>query len=214
VIQRGVACGSSGNATTIQNIPVDTTAPTDGQTITYDAASAKYKPKTGIGSGNATALQGVPMDTMTPSDGQVVTYDAGSGRYKPKPGTGLSAAQQSPKYAGDYAWMVSPVTDLSTPGAKTVTLSSCPVGVYGVDPANQVFPPAFTTSGQFLVYVSGAGTAEAAVVTGGTCNGDGNSGTLQFTTVNAHPTGYTLSSVSAGIFEATVVARIKSAGAG
>ena len=43
------ACGGSSNATSIQNVPVDTSTPSDNQVITYDAASAKYKPKPGGG---------------------------------------------------------------------------------------------------------------------------------------------------------------------
>lgn len=37
--------GSSGNAVTIQNVPVDPTAPTDGQVLTYVASSGKYLPE-------------------------------------------------------------------------------------------------------------------------------------------------------------------------
>jgi hypothetical protein len=210
------ACGTSSNATTIQNIAVDSTAPADGQVITYVAASAKYVPKSGTGSGNATALQGVPMDTAVPADGQVVTYDANSGKYKPKPGTGLSPAQSAPKYAGDYNWTASPSTDISTAGPQTVTLSSCPTGVYGTDPSlalNAIWPTSGVV-GMYGIYIAGTGTPELAAVTGGTCKGDGNSGTLQFTTVNSHSAGYTLSSATSGIHEAAVQARVMSAGAG
>jgi hypothetical protein len=41
------ACGTSSNAALIQSIPVDPTAPSDGQVITYVAASGSYKPKAG-----------------------------------------------------------------------------------------------------------------------------------------------------------------------
>lgn len=197
------ACGTSSNATTIQNVAVATNAPSDGQVITYDAASAKYMPKTGAGPGNATALQGVPVDSSTPSDGQVVTYDGSSGKYKPKPGSGLSAAQQAVKYAGDFAWTSSPATSLATAGAQTVSLASCPAGVFATFPGyyNTVTPP-----NVYWIYVSGTGTPEAALVTGGTCNGDGNPGTLKFSTVNAHPAGYTLSSATGGVQEASMAA--------
>jgi hypothetical protein len=61
---------------------------------------------------------------------------------------------------------------------------------------------------QYYVYVSGTGTAEAALVTGGSCAGNGSSGTLQFTTVNAPATGYTISSATAGIQEASIAAKL------
>jgi len=87
-------------------------------------------------SANATALQGIPLDSTSPGDGQVVTYDASAGKYKAKPGTGgATPGMLSVKYSTDFAWTQSPSTDLSAPGAKTVTLASCPAGVV----ASEVF---------------------------------------------------------------------------
>jgi hypothetical protein len=188
------ACGTSANAVSIQSVAVDPAQPSDGQVLTYEATSSSYKPKAG-GSGNATALQGTPLDVTAPIDGQVVTFDAASGKYKPKSGGGaLSAAMQSVRYAADFAWTRTASADLSSPGAKTVSLASCPLGTKGSEK-------------YYYVYVSGTGTAEVALVTGGTCAGDGNAGTLQFTTTNAHPAGYTVGSATGGTQEASVAAR-------
>jgi hypothetical protein len=145
-------------------------------------------------SSDAVSIQSVPVDTVSPTDNQVITYDATSGKYKPKAGGGVTAGMQAIKYAVDFSWSQSPSADLSTPGAKTVTLSTCPAGVKASEP-------------QYYVYISGTGTFEAAQVTGGTCAGNGASGTLQFTTVNAHPAGYTVSSASGGLQEALIAAR-------
>jgi len=101
---------------------------------------------------------------------------------------------QAVKYASDFSWTQSPSADLSTAGAKTVTLPACAPGVTGSEP-------------QYYVYVATTGTAEAALVTGGTCAGNGSAGTLQFTTVNAHAAGYTVGSASAGLQEALIAAR-------
>ena len=92
-------------------------------------------------------------------------------------GSGLTAGMQAIKYATDFAWNQSNGADLSTAGAKTLTLATCPLGVSGAEP-------------QYYVYVSGAGTAEAVLVTGGTCAANNQPGTLQFTTANAHPAGF------------------------
>lgn len=84
----------------------------------------------------------------------------------------------------------------STPivvGTNTISLSQCPPGVNASDPT-------------LYVYISGAGAPEAVHVTGGTCKGDGKSGTLQFTATNAYPAGYTISSASSGIQEAIIAA--------
>ncbi|HSS96726.1 MAG TPA: hypothetical protein VLK33_06845, partial [Terriglobales bacterium] len=145
-------------------------------------------------SSDAISIQSVPVDTVSPSDNQVITYDATSGKYKPKAGGGVTAGMQAVKYAVDFSWSQSPTADLSTPGAKTITLSACPAGVKASEP-------------QYYVYIAGTGTFEAVQVTGGTCNGNGATGTLQFTTLNAHPSGYTISSASGGLQEALIAAR-------
>ena len=98
------------------------------------------------------------------------------------------------KYATDFSWTQNPTADLSAAGARTVTLTSCSPGVSGAEP-------------QYYVYVSGTGTAEAVLVTGGTCAGNGQPGTLQFTTANAHPAGYAVGSASGGLQEALIAAR-------
>ena len=67
------ACGTSSNAATIQNVAVDTTAPNDGQVLTYQASTQKYTPKSGstiggspsagmqvVGNGSSFAAQAKP----------------------------------------------------------------------------------------------------------------------------------------------------------
>lgn len=146
-------------------------------------------------SANAVSLQSTPIDTAAPTDNQVITYEASSGKYKPKAGGGVTAGMQAVKYANDFSWSKSPADDLSTAGSKTVNLAACPPGVKG-------------SESQYYVYISGTGTAEAVLVTGGTCAGDGVAGTLQFTTANAHSAGYTITSASSGFQEALIGARI------
>ena len=147
------------------------------------------------GSSNAISIQNVPVDAGAPSDNQVITYEAVSGKYKPKPGGGVTAGMQAVKYAPDFSWTQTPSTDLSGAGAKTVSLAGCGPGVKGSEP-------------EYYVYISGTGTPEAVKVSGGTCNGDGAPGTLQFTTAYGHPAGYSISSASSGLQEALIAARI------
>ncbi len=90
---------------------------------------------------------------------------------------GRAASQESIaaiKYVNDHAWSMSSTTDLATVGAKTIMLSACPPGVRGTEP-------------EYWIYLVGTGSPEAVRVTGGTCNGDGKPGTLQFTTSAPHP---------------------------
>jgi hypothetical protein len=145
-------------------------------------------------SSNASAIQSVPVATTPPTDSQVITYVASLGQYVPKAGGGVSGGMQAIKYATDFAFSQSPSANLGVAGAQTVTLSACALGVTGSEP-------------QYYVYVSGTGTAEAVLVTGGTCTGNGQAGTLQFTTANAHSAGYTVTSASGGLQEALIAAR-------
>ena len=102
---------------------------------------------------------------------------------------------QAIKYATDFAWAQSPSVDLSSPGTKTVSFTACGPGVVATEP-------------YYYVYISGTGTAEAVAVTGGTCAGNGQPGTLQFITVNSHVAGYAIGSASGGLQEALIAARI------
>ena len=96
--------------------------------------------------------------------------------------------------ATDLNWRQSPSSVLDSPGRNSVTLDPCPPGVIAAEP-------------YYYVYISGAGTPEPVRVTGGTCKGDGHPGTLEFTTVHAHPSGYVVGSASSGIQEASIAAR-------
>ncbi len=145
-------------------------------------------------SSNAVEIQSIPVDTTAPADNQVITYVASAGKYEPRAGGGVSGGMQSVKYSSDFNWSQTPAADLTAAGAKTVNLTACPLGVTG-------------TESQYYVYIAGTGTAEAVLVTGGTCAGNGQPGSLQFTTVNAHAAGYTLGSASSGLQEALIGAR-------
>ena len=91
-------------------------------------------------------------------------------------------------------WLQSPSAELSSAGAKTITLTPCPRGVD-------------TTSGRYYVLIAGTGTPEARPVTGGTCTSAAASGTITLRTLNAHSAGYTLGSASQGIQEMSNYAR-------
>ncbi len=146
-------------------------------------------------SSNAIQIQSVPVDTAAPSDNQVITYVASLGKYQPRAGGGVTAGMQAVKYSVDFNWSQTAAADLTTAGVKTVSLAACPLGVKGSEPS-------------YYVYISGTGTAEAVLVTGGTCAGNGAAGTLQFTTVNSHASGYTVGSASSGLQESIIGARI------
>src|SRR5665213_1146105 len=76
----------------------------------------------------------------------------------------------------------------SSPATLTIT---CPVGVNGAD------------THHYLYVSGGTGTAEAVLITGGTCT-SGAAGTLTFTPANNHSGAWVLGSATAGIQEAVM----------
>jgi hypothetical protein len=167
-------CGSSANATAIQSVPVATGTPANGQVLAYSSSSGQYAPTTPSGAA-----------------GGVVTGPGTSQNIAQPVGTQLSVNNLSGiRYVtpGDN-WSVSPSGSLVGGTSATVTLTPCPVGV--------------DTSGNsmYFVYISGQGTPEPAMVTGGTCTSGASSGTIVFTPKNTHSATYVLSSASSGIQE-------------
>lgn len=96
--------------------------------------------------------------------------------------------------AGDYYWSQTPGGSIAI-GANVVTLTPGPLGVKG------------SATGQYVYLSAGTGTAEAALVTGGSCDGTGQTScTVNFTAAHTHSGAYTIASASGGIKECFEVA--------
>lgn len=93
-----------------------------------------------------------------------------------------------------FDWSESPSVDLREPGPEKVNLTACPAGVTGSET-------------DYYIHIVDAKVAEAVRVTGGTCKGDGQPGSLEFTTLHSHPSGFRIGSASGGIQEALIAAR-------
>jgi hypothetical protein len=109
-------------------------------------------------------------------------------------GTGLNDNNfNSIRYvAASDNWAVTTSTNLSTPGAQTVTLTPCPIGIDTTNNANQ----------PYQVYIPTT-NAEVVMITGGTCTSGAASGTITFTTTLVHSaSSNTIESATAGIQEA------------
>lgn len=81
-------------------------------------------------------------------------------------------------------------------GSNTVSLSPCPLGVNGSD------------SSHYLYLSGGTGTAEGALITGGTCTSGASSGTVIVTAGNTHSGAWTVTSVGGGSPEAAIAAGV------
>jgi hypothetical protein len=168
-------CGSSANATAIQSVPVAAGTPANGQVLAYSSTTGQYAPVSPSG--------GVNSVSVTPAASQSITQPLGT-QFNVNNMSGIRYVNASDN------WSASPSGSLAGGTQATVTLSPCPVGV--------------DTSGysMYSVYLSVQGTAETAMVTGGTCVEGAASGTIVFTPRNSHSSGYKISSASSGIQEA------------
>ncbi len=177
------SCGSSANATEIQSVPVGSTAPSNGQVLTYSSTSGQYAPATPSG--------GTGSVSVSPALSQNIAQPAGT-QFSVNNLGGIFYVTPSDN------WSQNPSGSLTT-GANTVTLNPCPRGLtVGV-----VGPATFYAH----VYIAGVGTPEAVLLTATTCTqAGGSSGTITFTAVNSHASGYTIGSASQGVQEAILAA--------
>ena len=157
-------------------------------------------PASELGSGQATAGNCLTGNgTWTPCTA------GGTGNLSTNPATSQTIAQPwgtqfsvndlaNIRYVTpSWNWLQSPTDDLSTPGSNVIHLATCPLGMDTTSSANYY---------TYKVYIAGAGTPEAAAVTGGSCAPGTSGGTITVTTAYPHAAGYTVGSASGGIQEA------------
>lgn len=109
-------------------------------------------------------------------------------------GAGTSAASQPAIVeTTPYSWNSKPLPQPLHVGPNTVTFSPCPKGVNGSDQWH-------------YFYISGTGTPEVVVLTGGSCVSGASGGTLEFQATHDHPIGYTIGTTTDGVQEAVVAA--------
>lgn len=106
----------------------------------------------------------------------------------------ISQIRNKPVYdVRQYAFTRKPGGSLVV-GANTIIVQPCPLGVAGTDTAH------------YLYLSGGTGTAEAVLVTGGTCATGMSFGTVVFTAAHTHSGAWTVQSASFGLQEAVLVA--------
>jgi hypothetical protein len=95
-----------------------------------------------------------------------------------------------------YNWSETPSVKTGiVVGPNTITMKPCPRGLNGTDQWH-------------YLYISGTGTPEVVLLTGGSCRSGASQGTIQFTAKYPHPSGYSIGSASDGIQEAIIAAAV------
>ena len=139
-----------------------------------------------------TGLSINPDGTINFASGQLLPVSAVEGALSGVHGADGSVSNTPIVNTSRYSWIQSPPHSVAIQvGANNVTLTPCPRGVNGTDVWH-------------YLYISGTGTPEVVLVTGGSCTSRATTGTIEFTANYAHPTGYSIGSATDGVQEASI----------
>lgn len=213
VASDGVHAGSTQWGTNTTFVPLASNVFAFGAPLVSTMTSYGVRPPSGAPSGSQAMICGTPDgngwsdciwgSTGGGGTGNVSTAPAGAQPIIQPTSGNTTTIFSANNIAGvryvtaSWNWLQTDVAgsigNLSASGSgKTLTLTPCPVGI---DVLNNVNAP-------YYAEIAGTGTAESALVTGGTCTTGGASGTVIVTTVNAHSAGFTIGSSTSGIQEA------------
>ncbi len=142
----------------------------------------------GTGTGNLSTAPTASQTIAQPDGTQFATNNLANIRY----------------VTSSWNWSQTPSDNLATPGAVTIHLNPCPLGIDTASGTNYYI---------YKVYIAAKGTPEAVTVTGGSCTPGASSGTITVTTAYAHAAGYTVGSATGGIQEAWNDAWVNDTGA-
>ncbi|MFG1499620.1 tail fiber domain-containing protein [Halobacteriovorax sp. XZX-3] len=81
----GIAASASGDAVSLQTRDISSTAPTDGQVLTWNNSVSEWEPQTlAAASSDATTLQTRNVATTAPADGQALVWNNGTSQWEPQ----------------------------------------------------------------------------------------------------------------------------------
>jgi hypothetical protein len=130
---------------------------------------------------------------LLPSD---AVFAALSGNQTGGSGSGSDPSKVPIVNTSQYPWSLTPQWGNALKvGTNEITLTPCPRGVNGTDRWH-------------YLYVSGTGTPEVVLITGGSCVSRAASGTIQFTANYEHAKGYVIGTATDGVQEAVIDADV------
>jgi hypothetical protein len=160
------------------------------------AAHALYGPK-------AAGVWGGSVSLVGPAGATGATGPAGADGHSDLPAVGkLQYFRGNPATAAieavaltsisstDYNFAAQAPGGTIAAGSNTIAMAPCPLGVAGAN------------LNHYVRLSAGTGSAEAALITGGTCTSGAGSGTIIVTAANGHSGAWTVTSATAGIREA------------
>lgn len=200
-VSGAVTCTNSGVTSNVAGIGIGVSGPTGAVTITNNGVTS-FNSRTGAVSPQSAdyafsqiggAKQGntnVPQMAGTNSGvlGATLCDDAGGNATTTGCSGGGGGGSSGYILVSSVNFSQNPAGTLTAATPATVTLTPCPTGVSGTDSSH-------------YYYISGTGTPEAVLGTGGSCVSGAGSGTLTFTPANNHTAGWTISSASGGLQE-------------
>lgn len=81
----GIAASASGDAVSLQTRDISSTAPTDGQVLTWNNSVSEWEPQTlAAASSDATTLQTRTISTTAPADGQALVWNNATTQWEPQ----------------------------------------------------------------------------------------------------------------------------------
>lgn len=150
--------GGSGNATSIQGIPVIATPPTDGQVLVYVSANGDYEPSTPAGSGDV-------LGPGTASDNAVTRFNGTTGKSIQNSlasiddSGNLTANNVAGTFSGTFAGSFSGTHSGASSGTNSGDVT---IATFGTVPSNNVI----TVSGQVLTVQPADATHPGAITSG------------------------------------------------
>jgi hypothetical protein len=159
------------NATQLQSRTVASTAPTNGQVLTWDETVSSWKPADAGSSTNASQIQGVNVSATAPTIGQVLAYDGAE--YIPVPQNSVASSLQG-----------TPISATAPSSGQMLGYDGTnwtPSAVNASQLQSQPVSSAAPTGGQGLFYIQG----EDSVYRWTPAAAPSNATTLQSTAVSA-----------------------------
>jgi hypothetical protein len=173
-----------------QSVASQSGAPTARVALLFSASPAAPVP-TGLSFNSDGTINFAPGQTLPSGAVTSALSAANNGSTNPNNPTVPPIVQTS-----QYYWAQGSTGSVAiSVGNNEITLQPCPRGVNGSD------------SWHYL-YISGTGTPEVVLITGGTCVSGASQGTIQFTAVYAHLSGYKIGTATDGLQEAFNVAAL------